>query len=213
MRFRLEATPDELLEKSDQLLKTLHDAVADVAPDAAECLEKALPRKESDLKYPVLRELAKRSSAEYERLTGRMLKEIGKVLDRGPIKKSGELGRELADDIKAVYLEDPDDLSKGWYCGHCGAVSLGDRCEHVQKVAAHRERMKKAEKVEADPNTEPLENDHTQAIAEKDELAYSRVKQVLQGKGYLEADFEEGGPLYGWSVNQLIDLARDKRVD
>lgn len=141
MRFRLEATPDELLEKSDQLLEALHDAVAEVAPDAADRLEKALPRKESDLKFPVLRELAKRTSTEYERLTGSMLKEIGKVLDKGPVEKS--LGQKVADGVKAVFVVDRDDLSKGWYCGHCGAVSPGDRCEHIQRWADRQVEMKK----------------------------------------------------------------------
>ena len=148
MKLRLEATPDELREKSGSLLKALHAAVVEVDPVAAEPLEKALPRKEPELKYRVLRELKDRTSAEYERILKNMTKEIGKVLDRGPIQKGiSDMGRDLADGVKAVFTVDPDDLSKGWYCGHCGAVSPGDQCEHVQKVAARRERMKKAVEV------------------------------------------------------------------
>jgi len=64
----------------------------------------------------------------------------------------------------------------------------------------------------ADP-AEPLIDDFTKPAYDRDELAYNRVKQVLRGKGYVDADFDEGGPLYGWSVNQLIDLARDKGSD
>lgn len=55
-------------------------------------------------------------------------------------------------------------------------------------------------------------SDHTKAIADHDAIAYERIKQVLVGKRYLESDFLEGGPLYGWSTNRLIDLVRDKRV-
>lgn len=45
-------------------------------------------------------------------------------------------------------------------------------------------------------------------VVSKDAKAYQRVKAVLKRKGYRDEDFEEGGPLYGWSVNQLIDLVR-----
>jgi hypothetical protein len=48
------------------------------------------------------------------------------------------------------------------------------------------------------------------AIVQKDAVAYSRVKSALKKVGYKDSDFEEGGPLYGWSVNELIDLARAK---
>ena len=88
MKFRLEADPDELREKADKLLKSLHNELIGTAPDVAEKLEKALPRKEPVLKYPVLRELQKKTAEEYERTLKRMNKEIGKVLDRGPIVKS-----------------------------------------------------------------------------------------------------------------------------
>ena len=125
MKFRLEAEPEELEAKGEELLKALRDGLADVAPGIAEHLAKALPRKESSLKYQVLRELKDKTSAEYERTLKRMVSAIGKVLDRGPVEKSED---------GLVWVNDSTDLSKGWYCGVCGAVSPGDRCEHVTRV-------------------------------------------------------------------------------
>ena len=115
MKLRLEATPDELREKSGKLIERLRDELIDLAPGLAAILEKALSPKEAVLKYPVLRELAQQTSDEYDRTIERMLKDIGKVLDR-PL--------EVA----------KTDLSKGWACEVCGAVSPGPGCEHVQKA-------------------------------------------------------------------------------
>lgn len=144
MKLRLDATPDELQEKSGKLIKALSELLRPAVPDLSEILEKALPAKEQELKYPVLRELQKRTQKLYEKHVQKMLKEIGKVLDGSTMSKS------------EFY-------------------------------------------------------DHTGAVAKKDDVAYKRVKEVLTGMGYLESDFEPGGPLFGWSTNQLIDLARDKR--
>lgn len=128
MKLRLEADPEELREKSTDLLKSLRDGLADVAPEVADYLSKALPPKERELKYPALRDLEKTTSAEYDRTLQRMVRAIGKVLDKGPVAKS----EEPAD---LVFVNDPTDLSKGWYCSTCGAVSPGERCEHVNRVA------------------------------------------------------------------------------
>lgn len=144
MKLRLDATPDELQTKSGKLIKALSELLRPAAPDLSEILEKALPAKEQELKYPVLRELQRRTQKLYEKHIQKMLQEIGTVLDGSKVAKS------------EFY-------------------------------------------------------DHTEAIAEKDGAAYQRIKEVLRGMGYLESDFEPGGPLYGWSTNQLIDLARGKR--
>lgn len=50
-------------------------------------------------------------------------------------------------------------------------------------------------------------------IVETDEKKYEKVKDQLIRLGYWETDFLEGGPLYGWSTNELIDLARNKKDD
>jgi hypothetical protein len=51
--------------------------------------------------------------------------------------------------------------------------------------------------------------DAVNAIVARDDVAYRRVKTVLQRKGYEASDFDEGGPLYGYSTNELIKLARE----
>lgn len=144
MQFRLDATPDELEEKSGKLVEELSDLFRAVSPELSELLEKALPPKEQELKYPVLRALQKKTQDLYAKHMKDMLAVIGKVLDAS-VEKS-------------------------------------------------------------------LEYDHTKPIAEKDAVAYKRVKQVLVRLGWDESDFEPGGPLYGWSVNQLLDLAREKKT-
>ena len=141
MKLELVATPEELKEKGDKLIKSLSDLFQPVSPELAEYLEKALPQKETELKYPVLRELHKRTKEAYEKQLKLMVKDIEGVLDRG---------------------------------------------------------LKKSE-------------DFTKPIADKDEVAYNKVKIELAKYGYGAEAFEEGGVLYGWSTNELIDLARAKR--
>jgi len=81
VRLQLEATPIELFEKGEALVRELADAFSGMNPDLAESLEKALPPKESELKYAALRGLKGRTDKEYDRMIQKMLREIGKVLD------------------------------------------------------------------------------------------------------------------------------------
>jgi len=63
------------------------------------------------------------------------------------------------------------------------------------------------------PEGQPVEKglaEAVNAVRDRDAVAYRRVKSALVRKGYVESDFEAGGPLYGRSVNELIDLARDR---
>jgi hypothetical protein len=143
VHFRLEAGPEELREKGTALVQALAGALFPAHSELAEQLEKALPRPEPSLKYPVLRELHERTAAAYRKQLDAMLREIGEVLD------------EAASGV-----------------------------------------------------TKSLPVDHTKAIAERDAVAYERIKQVLRRKGYSDADFEEGGRLYGESVNELVARAR-----
>lgn len=50
-------------------------------------------------------------------------------------------------------------------------------------------------------------------VVEKEDLTYQRVKTALRRKGYVEADFELGGVLYGYSTNQLLDMVRSSRIE
>jgi len=105
MRFRLEATPQELESKGDALLKALIDEFHDVDHDLAERLEKSLPPKEPVLKYPVLRAIHKKTAQAYDAMLQAMLVDIGKVLDQsvaGQMKKALEPEDELE---KAKYTK------------------------------------------------------------------------------------------------------------
>lgn len=95
MKFRLDATPEELEEKSEKLIKTLSDVFRSAVPDLSESLEKALPPKEQELKYPVLRDLLQQTTDIYEQHMQDMLKAIGKVLD-GSVKKSYDHTKDVA---------------------------------------------------------------------------------------------------------------------
>ncbi len=145
MHLRIEADPDELKEKSGDLIKALISAIAPSNPDLAESLEKALPPRENELKLPVLRELHQRTADAYEKQMTLMLKDISKVLDSS-LHKSGEFF------------------------------------------------------------------DYTKPIAERDGRAFARVKEVLKRRGYMDSDFDEGGPLYGLSVNDLLDMVTRKEA-
>lgn len=153
MRFRLEATPGELEQKGDALVKALVAELSALAPDLAERLEKALPPPEQTLKYPALQQLADLTREQYARTLERMVEEIGRVLDR----------------------------------------STRPDARYIEKSEA----------------AEPF-YDYTKPVADRDERAYQRVKAVLQRKGYTASDFEYGGALYGYSVNELIEMAHGK---
>jgi len=109
MRFRLEATPEELRDKSDKLIRALVGELADTAPDLSEALDKALPRKEPESRFPVLREIQKRTTEEYERMLNRMNREIGQVLDRGSMAKSLDPETDTW-----IELDDPDAGESLW---------------------------------------------------------------------------------------------------
>ncbi len=127
MKLRLEATPEEFESKSDQLLKSLQEELVDLAPELADQLEKSIPKKLPELRYQVLRDLSNQTTEEYKKTLDRMLKEIGAVLDKGPVVKS--------EHNWVAYMEDPNDLTKGWICGFCGARSPDEPCEHMESLA------------------------------------------------------------------------------
>jgi hypothetical protein len=330
MKLHLEATPAELWQKGTMLVEELVKTFSGVNEELAEALEKALPPKEQELKYPVLQKLKAITTKEYEATLKRMLADIGKVLDQSVkapsvvLEKSGKLekqegeeedklepgdvdpetgelipeedeedeeGEEGEEEEKALKKAAPGGVERtykvrghpevidqldalllianklgSWGASRTITLSVdGDGShflevegteselnkdslnEHIDKdeiragavelrkalltEAEVRERakafMKAWKKVKADfdkhtypvpyiekadaSQTEPLKVDFTQAVAEKDGRAYARVKRVLIGRGRSEADFEEGGDLYGYSVNQLIDLVREER--
>ena len=82
MKLRVDATPEELEEKAPDLVKAMIELLRPASPEMADVLEKAIPRKEKELKFPVLRALQKQTEVAYEKQMELMLKDIGKVLDK-----------------------------------------------------------------------------------------------------------------------------------
>lgn len=83
MRLELQASPEEIREKSGQLLERLGEMLSSEVPEIAEMLEKALPKKEQELKYPLLQELAARTRELYAHQLDLMLQEIADVVIGG----------------------------------------------------------------------------------------------------------------------------------
>jgi len=212
VRFHLEATPAELWQKGTALIEELVEAFAQTNPSLSEVLEKALPPKEQNLKYPMLRGLKDITAKEYDAMMKRMLADIGKVLDQsvnatsaGELEKSGKLSKQEEEDPGA---EEEEKLEPGDVDPETGELIPEEEEEEEEEEGEEEE--KSLDKSES-PQSEPLDHDFTKPIADKDSIAYARVKRVLMGRGYTEGDFEEGGTLYGYSVNELIDLAREER--
>ena len=81
MRLQISATPQELRAKRSQLIKALIDQVTAIDPELAEQLEKALPRKEPELKYKVLQQLKQKTTSRYQKTLIDMVSDIEDVLE------------------------------------------------------------------------------------------------------------------------------------
>lgn len=212
MKFRLEATPAELWHKGTALIEELVKAFSGVNDDLADSLEKALPPKEQDLKYPVLQKLRAITTKEYEATLKRMLADIGKVLDQ-TVSGTKAGSTELAKAEKLTKQEDEEEekLEPGDVDPETGELIPEPEDEEEEEEEGEEEEKSEIQKAQL-PQSEPLDHDFTKPIAEKDARAYERVKNVLIGRGYKKVDFEKGGELYGMSVNELIDMIRGKKT-
>ena len=207
MRFHLEATPSELWTKGEALLAELAKAFSGINPDLAEVLEKALPPKEQDLKYPALRGLKAITTKEYEATLKRMLADVGKVLDQSVSGTSA--GSTVL--TKAEPFKKQEDEEEPLEPGDVDPET-GDLIPEPEEEEEEEEEEEKSLDKADSSQSEPLQHDFTKPIADKDNRAYERVKKVLKNYGYSDADFEDGGELYGMSVNELIDLVREKKA-
>ena len=209
MRFRLDAQPGELPRKRDALVKALVDEFGRLDPDLAENLEKALPPREPELKYRVLQELRNQTVDEYEKMLKRMLAEVGKVLDRtltgasGGLSKAFGVGPPPKDPEEEEEEGEPEEeLEPGDY---------DPKTDEIVPEPEEDEEDEESEKSQV-PQSDPLAYDHTKPVADRDERGYQRIKSILKKRGYKDADFEPGGQLYGYSVNQLLDMVREQKA-
>lgn len=82
MRFRLEADEAELSEKGERFVAELAKSLFPACPELSELLEKALPAKDPELRYPVLRELKALMHGEYTATLERMRHDVECVLSQ-----------------------------------------------------------------------------------------------------------------------------------
>lgn len=145
MKLKLDATPEELSERGNDLVDALAKAVQPHAPDLADALHKAvLPQKVPELKHKSLRQNHEKMQKKYRLMLDRMNTEIAGLLET--------------------------ELTK----------------------------------------SEVVSPDYTTKVVELEEAALDKVKAVLMQRGYRQEDFEEGGVLYGLSINQLREAAKAK---
>jgi hypothetical protein len=189
VRLFLEAEPGEILERGETLLHELAHAIGPFNPDLEEALTKALPHKESQLKYRVLKQLQKKTSGAYQAMLEQMLQDIGKVVDKGAKTTL----------IKALIKQDEEGEGE-----EEEPLEPGDYDPETDTVIPEPEEPDEKEGEETEKSY-----DRSKPIADADAVKYERVKAELCSRGYKQTDFEEGGPFYGWSVNELIDFAND----
>jgi len=100
MRLQLEATPDELTEKGEDLIRSLVRQVAPFSPQLAETFEKALPARKVQLRQRVLREIHEKTKIEYQKTLTRMMDDIHKVISRAGKNPSHEILTKSEDDLR-----------------------------------------------------------------------------------------------------------------
>jgi len=83
VKLHIEGTPEEFAEKGEDLTKALINAIREHRPDLAKSLEKALPKPKVKLHDKAMRELHDKTRAEYRKVLDRMVKDIGRVLEKG----------------------------------------------------------------------------------------------------------------------------------
>lgn len=82
MWIKLDATPAELYEKGDDLIKAIMQSVGPVCPELSERLEKALPEKKVTLRYRALRDIHEITQKEYQKTLDAIHLDISRVLDQ-----------------------------------------------------------------------------------------------------------------------------------
>ena len=201
MELFLEAEPGEIEARGEALIHRLADLVGPFNRDLEDALHKALPAKESDLKYKVLQELKKNTAEAYQALLDAMVSDIGKVLDQAAKSTTFQKAAGMPPPTKDEDEEDEPEEDEE-------PLEPGDYDPKTDEIVPEPEEEDEEGEEE---ETEKAEGyDPSASIVESDEEKYERVKNTLVAMGYRASDFGEGGPFYGWSVNELIEFVRDR---
>jgi len=170
MKLRLEATPEELEAKGDQLLKALANELEPHAPDLATALEKALPTQEVTLKYATLRGLQEQTVQMYARTTTAMLRDIHKIIDTTPAV------------VKSLTYSDTDDL----------LTQLGAMLDDAgMKIVIRPELLSKADDDEDKPEPGDI-NVETGEVVPSDEEKQEAKEDAAEADD--DDDLEKAGP-------------------
>lgn len=107
MRLYLEADPEELREKSPELVGELAKALREHSPEIADILEKAaaIPKAPPELRHRALRDIHDHMRAEYKKMTGRMVEEIADTIDEHTKPKLQKARPPNSPDYIAPVLE------------------------------------------------------------------------------------------------------------
>jgi SWI/SNF-related matrix-associated actin-dependent regulator 1 of chromatin subfamily A len=126
------------------------------------------------------------------------------------VPKSAIIKFLTGSDILKALLEEGSDVvySSGGTWADSGGVESG---EAPQSEGATDHAGDDQESDSASAGSGQGFSDVTKQVFDQENLAYKRTKKVLIKLGWKETDFLDGGPLYGWSTNQLIDLVRESR--
>ena len=82
MELTIKGRPEEVAEKSEQVLERLHDFFLPIAPELADTLRKAMTKTRVELRHPVLKTLQKKTAEMYDQQIEQMLTDVNKVLNR-----------------------------------------------------------------------------------------------------------------------------------
>lgn len=129
MRVLVDATPDELRAKRTSLLTELAKALSPVDADLSDALLKALPEKEEDLKFPVLREISERTQKAYQEHLQAMLDDIAEVLNPSVHRTSGLVGEVR----KSFEVTDGLMKAEGWL-----ALDDEEMADELWKAQSHK---------------------------------------------------------------------------
>jgi hypothetical protein len=114
MRFRLDAEPGELAQKTDQFLEAIQKSIEAEAPEAAEALAKALTTTKTGikpLKTKAMTQLRNNLTASYKAHMADMMSQVHAILDDA-VEKS--LGQEIPESLgEQLWQQQEDELSKG----------------------------------------------------------------------------------------------------
>ena len=137
--------------------------------------------------------------------TGEELSERGDELLDALAKTVAPHAPELADELRKAALPKKEAELK-----HKALRQLHDKMRKRYRIRLDRMNAEIASLLDGELKKSESP-DYTTKVVAMEAAAYDKAKAALMQMGYRDDDFDEGGPLYGLSVNQLREAAQAKR--